>query len=110
MNKPAGSVPDPRNSLLLALEPTHAIRSLLESADLTRGEVLSDVGDEIRRVWFPHTAVISITVPTRDGGSAEAATIGREGMVGFISAFGDNRAFTRTVVQVSGTADWLPLH
>jgi CRP-like cAMP-binding protein len=111
MNKPLEhpTTSRPRNSLLLALNGTIGLLPMPEAAHLERGQVLSDIGDEIRRVWFPHTAVISITVPTRDGGSAEAATIGREGMVGFISAFGDRRAFTRTVVQVTGTAEWLPL-
>jgi CRP-like cAMP-binding protein len=99
----------PRNALLAALDGHAELKVMLEPAELRRDEVLSDIGDEVRRVWFPHTAVLSITVPARDGGSAEAATIGREGMAGFISAFGDRRAFTRTVVQVSGTADWLPL-
>jgi len=110
MNKPAGTTarPGPRNSLLAALDG-HELGSLLEPAELHRDEVLSDIGDEVRRVWFPHTAVLSITVPARDGESTEAATIGREGMVGFMSSFGERRAFTRTVVQVSGTADWLPL-
>ena len=110
MNKPVGTStrPGPRNALLAALGG-HELGQLAEPAELHRDEVLSDIGDEIRRIWFPHTAVISITVPARDGESTEAATIGREGMVGFMSSFGERRAFTRTVVQVSGSADWLPL-
>jgi CRP-like cAMP-binding protein len=40
---------------------------------------------------------------------AEAATIGREGMVGFVAAFGDRLAFARGLVQVPGTASCVPL-
>jgi CRP-like cAMP-binding protein len=103
--------PLPRNSLLAALEATtrNGLLEAVETVSLRRGEVLSDSGQEVRKVYFPHGCVISLTVPAEDGSAAEAATVGREGMVGFTAAMGDRQAFTRNVVQIAGTASWLPL-
>src|SRR4051794_23880247 len=79
-----------RNRLLAALEPDDLRRLAphLERVDLARGTVLLEPGAELRHVWWPEDCVVSLVIPTREGAAAEAATIGREGMVGFIAALG----------------------
>jgi CRP-like cAMP-binding protein len=101
----------PRNRLLAALlapDHPHPLAPVLERVRLERGAVLLDQGDEVRQLWFPEGCVVSLTVLTRDGGTAEAATVGREGAAGLVSALGDGRSVARAVVQVPGEAVRLP--
>jgi CRP-like cAMP-binding protein len=101
-----------RNRLLATLEPDdlYHLAPHLKRVHLERGTVLLEPHAELQYVWWPEDCVISLVIPTREGGSAEAATIGREGMVGFIAALGVSpRALARDVVQVPGRALCLPL-
>ena len=81
-----------RNRLLAALEPEDLRRLAphLERVDLARGTVLLEPDAELRHVWWPEDCIVSLVIPTREGGAAEAATIGREGMVGFFAILGDH--------------------
>src|SRR3954451_22623041 len=100
-----------RNGLLAALEPDDLRRLAphLERVDLARGAVLLEPGAELRHVWWPEDCVVSLVIPTWEG-AAEAATIGREGMVGFVATLGvPPRALARDMVQVPGRALRLPL-
>jgi CRP-like cAMP-binding protein len=101
-----------RNRLLAALAPDDLCRLAphLERVDLARGAVLLEPDAELRHVWWPEDCVVSLAIPTREGGAAEAATIGREGMIGFVAALGvPPRALARDLVQVPGRALRLPL-
>src|SRR3954452_16617107 len=101
-----------RNRLLAALEPDDLRRLAphLERVDLARGAVLLEPHAELQHVWWPEDCIISLVIPTFEGAAAEAATIGREGMVGFIAALGvPPRALARDMVQVPGRALRLPL-
>jgi CRP-like cAMP-binding protein len=101
-----------RNRLLAALEPDDLRRLAphLERVDLARGAVLLEPHTELQHVWWPEDCIISLVIPTFEGAAAEAATIGREGMVGFIAALGvPPRALARDMVQVPGRALRLPL-
>ena len=95
-----------RNRLLAALEPEDlaAFRQHLEVVNLTRGQVLYDVGDPLRFSYFPHDAVISLVNLMEDGGSVEVAVFGREGVCGLLAELATREAFGRYVVQVSGRA------
>src|SRR5215216_2605539 len=79
--------------MLSALEPRDYRELALhfERVQLGHGDVLLEPGAEIRHVWFPEDCVISLTVLMREGGSSEAATIGREGVVGLVSALGSRQ-------------------
>jgi CRP-like cAMP-binding protein len=100
-----------RNRLLAALAPD-ALRRLAphpERVGLARGAVLLEPDAELRHVWWPEDCVVALAIPTREGGT-EAATVGREGMVGFVAALGvPPRALARDLVQVPGRALRLPL-
>src|SRR5919107_1257058 len=99
-----------RNSLLAALEREDRERILphAETVQLARG-VLVGVGEHVSHAYFPLDCVISLSVTMRDGATAETATIGREGMDGFVVALGDHRALIRSVVQIEGEAVRLPV-
>jgi len=74
-----------RNGLLaeLAEQDRPHILPHLEIVNLPRG-ILVEVGQEITHTYFPIDCIIALTVTMRDGGTAETATVGREGMDGYI--------------------------
>jgi len=83
------------------LEPSLVVESF------PAGRVLYEPGDTVTHAYFPHNSMISLVAVLRDGGSAEVATFGREGVVGFASSLVSHEAFGRYVVQVPGTASRL---
>jgi CRP-like cAMP-binding protein len=99
-----------RNSLLAALVEEDRARILphVETVQLARG-VLVGVGEHVSHAYFPIDSVVSLSVTMRDGATAEVATIGREGMDGFVVALGDRHALIRSVVQIEGAAARLPV-
>ena len=98
------------NQLLAALEPRdrEELAPHLERGRLAGGEVLFEPDEELRHAWFPESCVLSLAVTMRDGGSSEAATVGREGVVGLMAALSSHRALSRGVVQVPGSVLRLP--
>ena len=101
----------PANAILAAIDRATPgmLREQCVEVELRRGQVLAEPGQPIGSIYFPHDAVISLTVSMAAGAMAEAATVGREGMTGYSAAFGERAAFARSVVQVAGSADRLPL-
>ena len=96
-----------RNHLLHALPPREArsVEECLEGIDVVRDDVLLDVGDRVRFMYFPETAVFSITQPYSTGTSIEVAAVGCEGMICIGSALDNGQASTsRHVVQIEGRA------
>jgi CRP-like cAMP-binding protein len=93
------------NRLLASLpESDYAlVEASLQSTTLKRGVVIQEAGEAIKKVYFPQSGMISLLVVTRAGEGIEAATIGFEGAVGLHRGLGNRRAFTRGVIQLSGT-------
>lgn len=56
--------------------------SHMEIIDMPLGQVLCEAGRVIEYVYFPTTAVVSLLYVMSDGGSAEIAIIGNDGLVG----------------------------
>jgi hypothetical protein len=77
-----------QNHFLSQLSPTDlsVLRPHLVDCDITTGDCLHRVGDSVETVIFPHSAVIGMTLPLRDAASAVAGWVGREGVVGGLSA------------------------
>jgi CRP-like cAMP-binding protein len=92
------------NRLLAALPPAELaeLSRSLHTVDFRRGKVVARTGDPLDQVWFPLDAVVSVTSSLADGGTAETATIGREGVVGLVTVLGNSRALGNQVVQVAG--------
>lgn len=76
---------------------------------LANQQVLVDPGEEFDGAYFPHSGAISIMAAMREGGYAEIATIGPEGVVGLGSILGGDTAPTRVLVQIAGVATHIPL-
>jgi len=83
-------MPLPENRLLAALPPADFTRLTARMTDVTLGhkEVLYRAGGPIEYVYFPRSGLLSSVVIMLDGQTAEAAAIGREGMIGVASFLG----------------------
>jgi CRP-like cAMP-binding protein len=94
------------NRLLAALEPDDfaALEPHLQGVMLKQDQVLYEMGDPLRHVYFPHNTVVSLVAVLKDGRSAEMAVYGCEGVLGLIGAIATRQAFGRYIVQASGTA------
>ena len=80
------------------------LRPFLLDRPLRRGECLHKPGQLIDCVIFPHSGIISLTVPSTKGISVETAMIGREGIAGGEVGFGISPSICTAVVQVPGSA------
>jgi CRP-like cAMP-binding protein len=94
-----------RNRLLASMSASDysLVVSSLQSVPYEQGVVLHEAGQIIDKVHFPQDGMISLLVVTQEGGGIEAATIGYEGAAGIHRGLGPRRAFTRAVIQLSGT-------
>lgn len=96
------STPQPENRLLSALPPAEFDRLTARMTDVTFGhkDVLYRVGGPLDHVYFPRSGVLSAIVVMDDGGSAEVAGIGSEGMAGVSAFLGNDRSREQVVCQV----------
>ena len=76
----------------------------ITEVSLTVGRVLAEPGDRIEQVYFPTSGVVSIVTLLEDGRKVESLTVGREGAVGLLAAFGKSTALQRCIVQIAGAA------
>lgn len=67
---------------------------LVEPVHLTAGQVLFESGDALKHVYFPFTAIISLTRSLQNGESIELAMVGAEGLV-------DTSVFMKSVIAVN---------
>lgn len=63
------------------------------------GAILCEAGDEADQVYFPLSGAISLLVILEHGKALETATVGREGAVSAMAAFGIHVSQVRVVVQ-----------
>jgi CRP-like cAMP-binding protein len=95
------------SNLVLAALPADDINLLLphlRPVELPQEMVLFEAGDAISRVLFPHGGVVSLVVELASGEMIEAAMIGREGVVGGLSALDSKISISRAIVQIAGSA------
>jgi len=72
----------------------------LRDVSLPQGTLLHDPGDEVERILFPQSGMISLLALMNDGKAIETATVGREGVVGAMAGLGLHIALERAVVQL----------
>ncbi len=99
------------NRLLAALPQEEYARLLprLELVSLATRATLHEADTPIDRVYFPLTAVASVTTLMADGAMVEVGTIGREGTTGLPAFFGAEVSPLVTFIQVPGDVVRLPL-
>ncbi len=99
-----------RNRLLLKLGDAER-DAVLQAASLRTipgGEVLEQVDQPAKAVYFPESGLASMLAVLTDGSTIEAAAIGIDGFVGTRLLLGNQRSTTRTIWQVPGDAYVVP--
>ncbi len=94
-------------NLLLARLPSKVfadIRPHLQLVELTHGDVLAEAGDTLKRVYFPHSGIISLVVDLSVGEMIETAMVGRDGVFYGSAALDSGVSLNRGIVQVTGVA------
>jgi hypothetical protein len=97
----------PEANLLLASLPSGLLAQLtpyLKAVELPFGEVVAEPGQPIRKVYFPHTAIISLVVEMEVGDMIETAMVGRDGVANGASALDGKVALGKAIVQLAGGA------
>ena len=97
----------PNQNHLLAALPTEEFERLsaaLELVALPLGQMLYEPGEQMRHVYFPTTAIVSLHYVTESGASAETAGVGNEGVVGVALFMGGDTTSSSAVVQTAGHA------
>jgi CRP-like cAMP-binding protein len=97
---------DIRNRLLASFgEPALAALSPhMREVALSVGRIVAEPGEPVEQVYFPTSGVISIITLLHDGRRVESLTVGREGGVGLLPAFGDPIWPSRGLIQIAGGA------
>ncbi len=94
------------NRLLAALPKGEFINiaGALERVECEQGDVLWEVEEKRKYLYFPTTALICLLHETDSGVSAEVGIVGRDGVAGVSLFTGDARMADRAVVQHGGVA------
>ncbi len=94
------------NHLLGALPHSdfERLKPHLKPVSLSLGEVLSESGFLLQDVYFPVVSIVSLLYVMENGGSAEIAVVGNDGVVGVSLFMGGETTLSRAVVQSAGPA------
>ena len=109
--RPAPLAPEPQqNHLLAALSPEVQERLFphLELADLPLRALMYESGAQMRHVYFPTDAIISMQYLLESGASTAISVVGNEGLLGINLLLGGDSTPTRSLVQSAGHAYRLP--
>jgi CRP-like cAMP-binding protein len=95
-----------QNRLLAALPRAERERlaANLELVPMPLGQSIYEPGMQMRHVYFPTTAIVSLLYVMEDGASAEIAVTGNDGIVGVSIFMGGETTPSRAVVQSAGHA------
>lgn len=106
MSSPGDSHLFTSNQILCALsrEQYPLLFSSLQSVHLNRGEVLFNLADPIRWVFFIASGMVSLLATTEDGSTTQVGMVGDEGLVGIPSILRINKAPYQVIVQIPGRA------
>jgi CRP-like cAMP-binding protein len=102
---------EPKNLFLSALPAAEQLRlrPCLAYHRLPQGSVLQEPDRRIEHVHFIETGMISLVAMMQDGAAIETATLGREAILGALSALGSHTAGTRAIVQIDATVWRMPV-
>jgi CRP-like cAMP-binding protein len=81
-----------------------ALAPHLKEVKLAFGDVVAEPDEQVNRVYFPHTGVISLVIEMEAGNMIETAMVGRDGTVNATSALDGKTSFQKAIVQVAGAA------
>jgi CRP-like cAMP-binding protein len=80
------------------------IRPHLFVVELKRSSILIEAGDPFKKVFMPHSGIISLVVRLVGGERVEIAMVGRDSLLGAFSTLGDPRSLGEATILVPGVA------
>lgn len=93
----------PTNRLLEALLRTcKSVPDRIETVSFAPRHVIYRVGDRLPHVYFPVDGVLSVIVQLANGESAEALSVGNEGLIGLQVWLGQKKSTEQVVQQSRG--------
>lgn len=100
------ALPSIKNEILASLSKDEfgRLASHLEPRELPSGLVLYEIGEQVRHVYFPNNAMISLVTQMRDGRIVEVGLIGKDGMSGLTALMSEGTSPERAVVQIPNGA------
>src|ERR1019366_5311375 len=98
--------PAVQNKLLAAMPARERERVLrgLTPVFLSFGKTLYESGAQLNQVYFPTSAIVSLSYVMTDGTSAEIAVVGNEGLIGVALFMGGETTPSRAIVRSAGYA------
>ena len=92
------------NKILLSISDRDysSLRPHLEYVSLPNHLVIHETGGKLEFVYFLNRGLISLVVVMKDGKTAEAGVVGKEGFTGVPAAVGLSRSTLQAVVQITG--------
>jgi CRP-like cAMP-binding protein len=99
-------MPHPKNQLLarLGAEQIAQFSSHLNVLAIAQGELIADTHGKVRKVYFPHSGIISCIVEMKGGHAIETGMIGNDGAFGAAQALDDKVSLNKVMIQVPGFA------
>ena len=98
----------PSENQLLAALPIDDYQRLipdLELVTLSNQQLLYDIGESIRYVYFPYQALVSFVSMMEDGSTTEVGIVGKDGMVGMPVCWGGECSGNiQAIAQMPGSA------
>ena len=96
------ALPTVKNQILAALskEEQGRLVSRLEPFELTHGLILYEIGEQVRHVYFPNSALISLVTQMSDGKIVEVGLIGNDGMSGLTALMSEGTSPERAIIQI----------
>jgi CRP-like cAMP-binding protein len=96
----------PQNGFLTSLSATdfEAIRPHLRTVELSQDLLLIELGQPVKNIYFPHTAVAALIVELESGERVEVAMVGPDSILGVFGALGEPVALINAVVVLPGLA------
>jgi CRP-like cAMP-binding protein len=93
-----------KNLLLSLLSPSELkhLEPHLRPARFGQHHVLFEADDDIRHVYFPTSAVVSLVVTLSSGEMIDVAMIGHDGVVGASAALDGKASLSRGIIQLPG--------
>jgi CRP-like cAMP-binding protein len=95
-----------KNLLLARLSPAdfRLLEPHLKPTTFKQHTILFQADEEIRHVYFPTGAVVSLVVSLSSGETVEAAMVGMDGVVGASAALDGKVSLSRGIIQLAGDA------
>jgi CRP-like cAMP-binding protein len=88
----------------LPIQEYERILPYLEPVTFTLGQRLYESGTQLKHIYFPTTAIVSLLYTMENGASAEIGVVGNEGAVGIALFMGGDTTPNHALVQSAGEA------